>query len=94
MGKAWRTSYVLEEAFCRAATTIDTLVMVKVGNYTLYRFTVILRVADSLLGSLYGSLSLSVALRFEGSREGVEDGCLLSPFFDSGICSSKLGAPI
>ena len=67
MGKARHPSCALEEALSRAATAIDTLVVVKVGNYTLYRFTVILRVADSLLGSLYGSLSLSVALRIEGS---------------------------
>ena len=73
MGEAWYTSCALEEAFSCTATTIDTLVMVKVGNYTLYRFTVILRVANSLLGSLYSSLSLPVALRIEGSGECMLD---------------------
>ena len=73
MGKARHTCRALEEALSRAATAIDTLVMVKVGNYTLYRFTVILRVADSLLGSLYGSLTLSVALRIECSEYSVLD---------------------
>ena len=73
MGQARHTCCALEEKLSCTATTIDTLVVVQVGNYTLYRFTTNLAVTDGLLSRLYGSLGLSVAFWIEGSEDAMLD---------------------
>ena len=70
------------------------LVVVEVGDYGLYGLQVVLCVGYGLFCSLYSSLSLSIALQVEGSREGVEDGCLLCPLLYCGISPCKLGTPV
>ena len=87
-------SSTLEETFSCTTITIDTLVVVEVGNYALYGLEVVLCMGYSPFCSLYSSLSLSVALWVEGSGEGVEDRCLLCPFLYCAICPSKLGTPV
>ena len=91
MGQAWHSACALEEDLSCATTAVDTLVVIKVGNYTLYRITTSLAVADGLLSRLYGSLSLPVALRIEGSGEGVLDRGPLAHFFIAALALENWG---